>query len=247
MADRSAAQIIIGGCIPSQEALWNLLHAIETDGAGEEWNGAPDDGMAASIEQAVRTGEPLVLTDDQAAGGLFPTIEGWCQEYGLPYHRADDGHYAYSPSNTLYRPDLGDDDVIEFGGTIESGPAIVASVFVREQWEEGNSPAQLLDWYLRRITTPLPPLTLAEGVAPNAEEPEEQEAENQAFDPAKVQITRHRQSVTQQEVTVAYDGRVLWNHAGDDMRLCPDGAYRGHDDAHWIDAARREVMGRVEA
>jgi hypothetical protein len=61
------------------------------------------------------------------------------------------------------------------------------------------------------------------------------------FDPTKVTITRHRQSVTQQEVTVAYDGRVLWDHAGDTMRLCDDGEYRGHDDAYWIEAAHTKL------
>lgn len=76
-------------------------------------------------------------------------------------------------------------------------------------------------------------------------EPEEKEAPG--FDPAKVTITRHRQSVTQQEVTVAYDGKVLWFHAGDDVQLCADGEYRGHDDAYWIEAARRKVAEDAQA
>lgn len=61
------------------------------------------------------------------------------------------------------------------------------------------------------------------------------------FDPALVTITRHRQSVTQQEVTIHYDGRLIWFHAGDDMHLRPDGEYRGHDDAYWIEATRKHL------
>lgn len=245
MADCSAAMITIGGCIPSQEAFWNLLHALEADCAGmDDWCGAQDAAEWASyIALRVTKGETLVATNAEMAGGLFPTIEGWCQEYGLPYLRADDGHYAYGATNTAFRPDLGYDDAVDVCGTIEEGPCFPMSGFDTADREEGNSAAQLLTWY-RRAFSPLPPLTLAEGVDPELPEPAEHDSQASApagFDPAKVTITRHRQSVTQQEVTIAYDGRVIWNHAGDDMQLRADGEYRGHDDAYWIEVTRKHL------
>ncbi len=177
MADRSAAQITIGGCIPSQEALWNLLHALTEDGAGRDWMGALNgDEWASAIAAAVRAGTEIVATNCEIAGGEFSNIEGWCQEYGLPYLRADDGHYAYSAANVAFRPDLGDDDTVEVGGTIESGPCFPMSQFDVADAEEGNSAVKLLAWYRQRFATPLPALTLAEGVDPHADEPEDAQA-----------------------------------------------------------------------
>ena len=239
MPDCSAAQITIGGCIPSQEAFWNLLHALTEDGAGEDdWCGCLDATQwASAIALRVAAGDTITATDSEAAGGLFPTIEGWCQEYGLPYHRADDGHYAYSATNTAFRPDLGMDETVDVGGTIEGGPCFPMSGFDTADAVVGNSAEKLLAWY-RRAFSPLPPLTLAEGVDPTIPEPADAPA---GFDPAKVTITRHRMSTTQGEVSVAYDGRTIWFHAGDDIRLCPDGEYRGHDDAYWIEATRKHL------
>jgi hypothetical protein len=175
MADRSAAQITIGGCIPSQEAFWNLLHALTEDGAGEDdWCGArTSDEWSSAIARRVLAGETITATNAEIAGGMFECIEGWCEAYGLPYHRADDGHYAYSASNAAYRPDLGDDDSIEVNGTIETGPSFPLSMFEVADKEDGNSAERLLRWYMRRWQEPLPPLTLAEGVDPHAEEPAE--------------------------------------------------------------------------
>lgn len=58
-----------------------------------------------------------------------------------------------------------------------------------------------------------------------------------AFDASKVEITHHRQSVTQGEVTVSYDGERIERY-GDTIRLI-DGAYVGHSDEFWVDVARR--------
>lgn len=77
-----------------------------------------------------------------------------------------------------------------------------------------------------------------------------------AFDPAQVLIERHRMSVTQGEVSVTYRGRLL-GRFGDELRICPRGngehvhddgpvcfgGWHGHNDQHWIDAARWSVAG----
>lgn len=65
---------------------------------------------------------------------------------------------------------------------------------------------------------------------------EDSQAKPLAFDPAKVEITRHRMSTTQGEVSVAYDGQHIERY-GDDIRLGPDG-YHGRPDEFWIDVAR---------
>lgn len=58
-----------------------------------------------------------------------------------------------------------------------------------------------------------------------------------SFDPSLVTITRHRQSVTQQEVSVAYAGRTLGRY-GDDMRLAGR-EWTGRSDAEWVSLALR--------
>lgn len=56
------------------------------------------------------------------------------------------------------------------------------------------------------------------------------------FDPAKVEIKRHRPSVTQGETSIWYDGRKLMTY-GDDPTW-NGSAYVQKDDAHWMEVAR---------
>lgn len=92
---------------------------------------------------------------------------------------------------------------------------------------------------------------------------------HEAFDPGKVSIDRHRRSVTQGEVSVSYDGKLLERY-GDDIRIITDredvtgypggvlerwrradivegdgrqvvGGFAGLPDSFWIDVAERDL------
>lgn len=63
-----------------------------------------------------------------------------------------------------------------------------------------------------------------------------------AFDQTRVTITRHRQSETQGEVTVEYDGQRIERY-GDNIQLI-NGEFRGEPDEFWIAVARREAIAR---
>lgn len=82
-----------------------------------------------------------------------------------------------------------------------------------------------------------------------------------AFDPDAVQIERHRQSVTQGEVSVFYRGELL-GRFGDNIVLCTDGSngrephphddgascfggFHGRGDRYWIDTAAAWVAQRA--
>lgn len=67
------------------------------------------------------------------------------------------------------------------------------------------------------------------------------EGESQAFNPALVRIVRKRFSTTQGEVEVFYGSQRIEQY-GDTIELQPDGEYRGHSDAFWIEAARRVIV-----
>lgn len=61
-----------------------------------------------------------------------------------------------------------------------------------------------------------------------------------AFDPALVTITRKRFSVTQGEVLVEYAGTKLGQY-GDKIEMRGN-VWDGHDDAYWMDVAKRESV-----
>ncbi len=65
-------------------------------------------------------------------------------------------------------------------------------------------------------------------------------AANGPFDPRFLTINRKRFSATQGEVELVYGGRRI-EQFGDNITLQDDGEWRGYDDAHWIEIARRFV------
>jgi hypothetical protein len=57
------------------------------------------------------------------------------------------------------------------------------------------------------------------------------------FDPSKVEIKRHRQSVTQGGTSIWYDGKKIIEYS-DDPQPTADGRYEQKPDAHWMEVAR---------
>ncbi len=57
------------------------------------------------------------------------------------------------------------------------------------------------------------------------------------FDPAKVEIQRHRMSTTQGSTSVLYDGEELASY-GDDPQLQSGGAYLQKPESHWMEVAK---------
>ena len=62
-------------------------------------------------------------------------------------------------------------------------------------------------------------------------------ARGDVFDPGKVEIKRHRQSVTQGNTSIWYDGKKIIEYS-DDPQLTPSGLYLQKPEAHWMDVAR---------
>jgi hypothetical protein len=65
------------------------------------------------------------------------------------------------------------------------------------------------------------------------------------YQPARLEITRHRFSTTQGEATLTYAGQHL-DRYGDKIELQADGQYRGLSDDQWHDVARRVLAGQQE-
>lgn len=65
------------------------------------------------------------------------------------------------------------------------------------------------------------------------------------YNPALLQIKRHRQSTTQGEATLFYNGRKIERY-GDTIRLTETGEYCGHDDEYWHIIARRVLTESSE-
>jgi hypothetical protein len=63
------------------------------------------------------------------------------------------------------------------------------------------------------------------------------------YEPAKLEIRRHRFSTTQGEVELIYDGRRLEQY-GDAIQLQGDGQWRGRDDAYWHEAAQLFLLNQ---
>lgn len=63
-----------------------------------------------------------------------------------------------------------------------------------------------------------------------------------AFDAAKVTITRKRFSITQGEVLISYDGVTIEQY-GDKIEF-RNGVWDGYDDAFWMGIAKREAIAR---
>lgn len=157
MTDRSSAQIKIGGTIATAEAMHDLLKALEEEG-GVDWsNIEPVNGWRAHIEEAASKGRPILVQNHEVAGGQFPAIEEACRKHGLFFHRADDGHYAYSPRNAAFKPGLNPDN-FECDGTIEGGPSIALSVL--REWQAEGVLQSRLDW-IAALFASLPPISLA--------------------------------------------------------------------------------------
>ncbi len=162
MGDSSAAQIEIGGVLLSSHAIVTLVEAISLESCGLDWEGGFEDDLAilAAIHNSVKAGQPIRLLDNSAPGGMFENLEGTCRDLKLPYHRCDDGHYAYAACHSVWFPGMV--DPLSAQGTTEEPPAIAANLVLNLSMRELHHRAEIL---MREVW----PLKAAEGVLVRAE------------------------------------------------------------------------------
>jgi hypothetical protein len=158
MPDCSAAQIIIGGEVKTPEAMADLMDALENEGVLGWCHGEPDEGWWDYLLKLSRNGEHLIIQSNCVPGGMFPMLEGVCYEHGLCFQRADDGHYAYAPSNAAFKPALGG---FNADGTVESGPSISLKELVH--WRKTGELSDKIDW-LVSLFGEIPPLKIAQAL-----------------------------------------------------------------------------------
>lgn len=84
MADRASASIVIGGTLP-QDVIPAFLYAVEMDHGRLDWEGEPVDHGALQRE------EPLHICAYDLPGGIFDTLEPFCELHGLPFVRSSGG------------------------------------------------------------------------------------------------------------------------------------------------------------
>lgn len=167
MSDRSSVSIKIGGTIATVEAARKLVTAIIENGAGFDYDEmlTDDDHNAVCGQLAGLDGKaPLTLCANEVVGGMFPELEETCRALGLPYHRADDGHYAYPASHSAWMQGM--DGPVEYAGSQEDGPAINLRELqgvANDAIKAGMNPGTALFGYVRERAALLktPPIRLA--------------------------------------------------------------------------------------
>ncbi len=111
MADRMAAEILIGGEILSSQ-VEDLCGHIRDEGLSLQYGGAPFVPLIATdLLRAVDDGDGpdgvLRLCATEVAGGAFQDLEDWLREHDIPYTRKSDGIYEYDPEVAEFRPEQG--------------------------------------------------------------------------------------------------------------------------------------------
>lgn len=145
MADRSSCSLAIGGTIRSRKALRELAEAIEADGWGLDWDGAPDD-WEAHIAGVAEAGDCLMLTaHDYAGGGFDSAARDLATKLKLCWTWSWDGCAgAYSGGVTAFRPDVAPEP-LEVGGGDDGGPCIALSTI--QAWMAEGRLAEQVELY----------------------------------------------------------------------------------------------------
>jgi hypothetical protein len=108
MSDRMAAEIWIGGKVPTS-LVPALCAAIGDEGVSLEWGDAPfrpttAEDLGQALKENDRGVRLLWLCDDQAGGGVFEELEAFLQEHGIAYTRQSTGRYEFDPETVEFRP-----------------------------------------------------------------------------------------------------------------------------------------------
>lgn len=96
MADRASASIVIGGNIP-RSLIPKLVDSIDVDGGHADWEGeAVDDSFIVA-------GKLLEVFEYELSGGIFETIESFCQSHQLPFVRSSGSCAgAFGPERVVF-------------------------------------------------------------------------------------------------------------------------------------------------
>ena len=96
MADRASASIVIGGNI-RRSLIPELVDAIDLDGGRADWEGeAVDDSLIVA-------GKRLEVFAYELSGGIFETIESFCQSHRLPFVRSSGSCAgAFGPERVVF-------------------------------------------------------------------------------------------------------------------------------------------------
>jgi hypothetical protein len=158
-ADCSNASLTFGGEIPTAEDLIAICDLLAETAAGVDWNEPIQDSpvWATHIVTAASSGSAVTIVENDRISGNFPDLENALTALKMPFRRADDGHYAYTPENAVF------DGVTKYEaiGTIDSGPAIPAQ-FVRNMLQKGDIAGLLAR--ASGLTMQIPPIRLGPGV-----------------------------------------------------------------------------------
>lgn len=107
MSDRMAAEIFIGGTIPSQ-LVAPLCRAITADGVSLDWGDAvfqPATARELLTHRRDHHGvRVLALCDDQARSGCFETLEQFLITEDIAFDRYHEAKYEFDAEWVCYRP-----------------------------------------------------------------------------------------------------------------------------------------------
>jgi hypothetical protein len=111
MADRMAAEILIGGKLSRSraEALCGAIQDqyIALDWGGGAYNPQTAEELVAAVEGSTVKDGWLRLTDDEARWGQFERLEEFLREQKIAYDRRSAGKYDYDAEIVSYRPGIG--------------------------------------------------------------------------------------------------------------------------------------------
>lgn len=145
MADRASASIIIGGAIP-RNLIPTLIKEIEYDHGRSDWDGEPIEA------ESIGSGGPLTIYAHELPGGIFQSVEGFCQKHRLPFLRLSDGCVGvFGPERVVYRAE----EKSEHFEVNEAGEVVVT---MRELLTLGSI-EQAVAWFNAADFTP-PSLTI---------------------------------------------------------------------------------------
>jgi hypothetical protein len=150
MSDRSAMSVELGGVLPTGKTYRELLELAGGLHAGDWDGGQGEDAAREEFETAAKFGRAALFFHADAVGGLCQELTDFCQQHGIAYHRADDGHYAYGATHSAWYPGLAQS--LEAAGNIEDGPSLPLSAILDVR--KSGKLDELLDQWRAAIQVP---------------------------------------------------------------------------------------------
>jgi hypothetical protein len=159
MADCTSVCITIGGKLKPGADLSILADAILDDDIGPDWDAkfADEEEVSEYIAAALADGEALILLSNEHVGAYCEATEAACQELGLTYCRADDGHYTWTPCVAYWTPELG--AAREWTGSVDDHTPHLSAIQLRAVLRAGLLDREL---ELMEASKAIPPLAIEE-------------------------------------------------------------------------------------